>query len=709
MRLRIISLLVSYSLSTHISADTLLTNDTYEIDPISITSERLQTAGLVSAMTLHQLNQEQLKTINPRNLPEALINIPGVHIQKTANGQGSPFIRGFTGYRTLAMIDGVRYNNSVYRDGPNEYFSLIDSNSIENIELFSGPASAVYGSDAIGGTLNITTKSADLFSHPEGEFFSHGNQQFRYASAENSFISRSELELGQGQKWGVKAGYSHKNFGDVDAADLGELDKTGYDESAFDIRFDYVLNAQWDLTMVHQQLTQNDVWRTHSTIFSESFAGTEVGTDLRRLKDQQRQLNYLKLRGYEINNVIDHATVTLSHQQWQEDGDRIRSSGKRIDDFFDSNMYGIDLQLESHFKEINLTYGFDYYQDNVDSGRIDFNADGSIDEVRIQGPIGDDARFNILGAYIQAQFDATEHLKVNLSSRYSYVDADIGRYEDPTSNQAASFKNNWDNVSSAIRVSYALDDKRQKSIWSGISQSFRAPNIADLTRFGGSRSTETEVAATQLDPEKFLTYEIGFNYKNLQHTFQFNSTYYYTDIQNFIASTPTGNIVDGLIEVSKQNSAHGHIHGIELDMQYMWNNNWSANANITWLEGQLTRADTTSDSTEITEHFSRIMPLTAHAGIKWQSNNKDSWVGANVTFVAKQDKLSEGDKQDTQRIPPGGTPSYQLLNIYSGWKLNPHTTVTLSLNNVFDEAYRSHGSGSNEPGRSLLLGSSFSF
>lgn len=679
-----------------------------EIEAMSVVAPRLQSAGLVSSMSIQQIDAQQLLEQKPRNLPEALNKTPGVLVQKTANGQGSPFIRGFTGYRTLAMIDGIRYNNSVYRDGPNEYFSLIDISSIDNIELISGPASAVYGSDAIGGTLNLSTKSSAFLSETQDEYFQHGSQSIRYASAENSFISRTEYEFGEGQNWGVIAGYSHKNFGDVEAADLGTLEKTGYDESAFDIRFDYVINDRWDLTLVHQQLEQDDVWRTHSTIYSKSFSGSEVGSDLRRLKDQQRQLNYLKLSGYDINSAIDVATLTLSHQQWQEDGDRVRSSGKRIDDSFDSNMYGIDLQLESNFNNIAFTYGIDYYQDNVDSSRTDFNADGSIDEIRIQGPIGDDAQFGVFGAYLQTQFDASDNLSINISSRYSHVDADIGRYEDPDTNMAASFQNHWDNVSSAIRASYALNDDNTKSVWAGISQSFRAPNIADLSRFGGSRSNETEVAATELDSEKFLTYETGFKL-NFNNKLNLSGTYYYTDIKNFIASTPTGNIVGGLTEVSKENSASGHIHGIELDMGYLWNKNWSSHADITWLEGSLTRADTTSSNNEITEHFSRIMPLTAHLGIKWQSDDKQKWLGADLTLAAKQDKLSEGDKEDTQRIPPGGTPSYQLLNIYSGWQANKNLLLTLQLNNVFDEAYRSHGSGSNEPGRSLIIGSTFSF
>jgi len=673
----------------------------------SIIAPRVEETTVEKANTIYQIDQFELEQKLPRNLPEALINTPGVMVQKTANGQGSLFVRGFTGYRTLTLIDGIRYNNSVYRDGPNEYFSLIDINSIQSIALFNGPASALYGSDAIGGTLNLQTRSSNLYNAKKNEFFIHGSDQIRYSTAENSLLNRANIEFGEADSWGVIAGYTTNNFGNIEADKLGKLPYTAYDESAFDVRLDIVLNAQWDFTLAHQNLEQDDVWRTHSTLYSKPFQGTEVGTDLRRLKDQQRQLNYMKFGGYDLNLLLDAATITLSHQQWQEDGERTKANNNRIDDFFESNMYGVDLQLDSSYKQVNVTYGVDYYIDYVDSGRIDYLADGTIDEVRIQGPIGDDAEYGIFGAYVQAKFDLSSRLSMGLSNRYSYVTAKIGRFEDPNTKMAAEYSASWRNISSAVKASYLLSNDGSKSIWAGLSQSFRAPNIADISRYGKSRSSETEVAALDLAPENFLTYETGF--KLAFSSVQFNASYYYTDIKDYITSTPTANIVEGLIEVSKQNSAEGYIHGVEADIHFEWSKNLDTSANFTWLEGYLTRGSTVGSDSSITEPFSRIMPMTARVGLEYKSTNKSWWMGSNLTLAAKANRLSEGDKADTQRIPPGGTPAYQLLNFYSGWQANKNLLLTLQLNNLLDQSYRSHGSGSNEPGRNLIMGAKFSF
>jgi len=337
----------------------LVVDDASDEDVVVVGDDLLETTYVVSGTrsesdwfsvpaTVSVIEESTLEERQVRNLTEALERIPGVMVQKTANGQGSPYLRGFTGYRTLAMIDGVRYNNSVYRDGPSEYFSLIDVHAIESIELIQGPGSVLYGSDAIGGTLYLKTESADFEIEPEGESFHHITNAYRWHSAEQSHQERLEYQTGIGGKWGLHLGGTVKHFGDVKAAEGGEQKATGYDEWAYDIRFDAALSDQWTLTAAHQMLNQDDVWRTHSTIYGVSFAGSEIGSDKIRLKDQRRSLTYAKLRGENLEGFADTVTLTGSFQQWREDGLRLRGNGRRAIENFDSKMYGIDLCTPSN-------------------------------------------------------------------------------------------------------------------------------------------------------------------------------------------------------------------------------------------------------------------------------------------------------------------------------------------------------------------------
>lgn len=651
------------------------------------------------------LGPQQLQRQLPRNLPEALVNVPGVMVQKTSNGQGSPFIRGFTGYRTLALVDGVRYNNSVYRDGPSEYFSLIDSQSLQQIELLRGPVSTLYGSDAIGGALNLHTQAPSYLERENAQAYLDGVASARFSSAENSTVARAEIDTGVGDDWGLLAGYSWKDFGSVDAAELGEQPKTGYAEQAWDLRFDKTLTDHWAFNYVHQALEQDDVWRTHSTIYAISFAGTEVGSDVRRLKDQARQLDYLKLSGQELGELgtaIDQIDLTLSRQHWREDGERIKGSGKGIEDWFDSTMWGLDLQLQSQLDGLSLIYGFDLYRDAVDTGRVDFNADGSVDGVRIQGPVGDDSEFTQAGIYLQADMDVSERARLSLGARYNFVSAAVGHFEDPATGESASYSDDWNRWVSSARISFDVTDSSM--LWAGVSESFRAPNIADISRYGGSRSNELEVAATGLAPEKFLTYELGL--KQQWQALQLNGSVFYTDMDDYIASTPTGRIVDGQIEVSKQNAASGYIRGFEVSVDlalgYALAGDWSSFWNFTYLDSELTSVLDTSTGVEVSEPTSRLMPPTVHAGVEWQGSHM--WAQLDVTHANKADRLSSADKADTQRIPPGGTPRYTLMNLRVGWDLDDQLTLILGVNNLLDEAYRSHGSGSNEPGVGVELG-----
>ena len=93
----------------------------YELDEVIATPTRAARSNFNTPSMIGVVGEERMVERGTRTVPQALRDVPGVWVQETAIGQGSPFIRGFTGQQTLLMIDGIRMNNSVFRPGPNQY------------------------------------------------------------------------------------------------------------------------------------------------------------------------------------------------------------------------------------------------------------------------------------------------------------------------------------------------------------------------------------------------------------------------------------------------------------------------------------------------------------------------------------------------------------------------------------------------------------
>lgn len=693
-----------------------------DLDALTITATREERQISDLPYAAHVARTSNLEASMPRNLPEALGNFPGIMTQKTANGHGSPFLRGFTGYRSLVLVDGIRYNNSVYRDGPNEYFSLIDMYSVDAAEVLLGPASALYGSDAIGGVLNLLTKETPMGFMEKGVRFSSGSFYNRYSTAESSSVSHLEWETGEGGNWGFRIGTSYKDFGNLKAAKLGTHPNTGYDEWSYDTRFDTRLSEEMLLTIVWQSLYQDDVWRTHSTTSGISFKGTTTGTDLVRLKDQSRSLGYIKLRSSASSSFANQGwTFTLSRQSWGEEELRVRSSGtpdfnptRRQISEMDSTMWGLDFQMASAVGRWNLIYGADYYEDLVDTSRVDTSwveGEWVNPRVRIQGGVGDDSSYSLFGAYVQAEGLIIGNTRLTLGTRYSKTDVSIGKYDDPLLGES-SFADSWDAVVFNLRLQKYLSEDESLSGFAGISQSFRAPNVADLTRFGKSSSSEQDTAATNLSPERFLSIETGLR-KTTART-SFSVVAHYTFVNDFITSTPTGESfidIDGttVYYVTKRNSAKGEIYGIEIAIDQELGHGFSYFGNATWLHGNLDVFLDTSSLIPVREPMSRIQPLTVNLGVRWDSSDKQFWLSASGRASAKADRLSSRDMADSDRIPAGGTSGYILLGVRGGWRIKDSITLQLGLENLLNEAYRVHGSGTNEPGFGANLGLKLDF
>lgn len=634
----------------------------------------------------------QLRQLS-RTTPEALKDLPSVMIQKTANGQGSPFIRGLTGYHTLFLVDGIRLNNSTFRSGPNQYWSTIDSYAIDRLEVVKGPASVQYGSDAVGGVAQAVSADPFALAGADGLF---GRATARYASAERSVMGRIEGAVASGD-FAARAGVSLKDFGDIESGgDAGKLPKTGYDEWAGDVGVALRLNDHWRLDAVHQQLEQDDVWRTHSTSFAKSYSGSKVGSDLARVLDQERRLTYARLSGSNLPGALRDASATAS---WHEQGEtEFRQRKDTTQQFQGTDVDTLGLQSQASLDAAGtvLTLGVDYYHDEVDSFSRRQKEAGGAFKNGIQGPVADDSSADSLGLFLQDEFALTGSLRAVAGARYTWTRVEAGRFENPATKKADSFTDEWDNVSLMGRLIGDLTPGA--TAFAGVAQGFRAPNLSDLTRFDVARSGEVEIPTTGLDPEDFLTYEAGV--RGHGGALRGEAAYFYTDIHDLIQRTPTGaSNADGAL-VSKTNSGEGYVQGVELALEADVGKAVTLRGDVTWMEGELD-AYATSDRVLTTEPLSRVMPVTAHLGARWQATDK-VWLEGLVTIAAEQDKLSAGDKADTERIPPGGSPGYEIFTVRGGVELAKNLSLTLAVENISDEEYRVHGSGVNEPGRNFV-------
>jgi len=103
------------------------------------------------------------------------------------------------------------------------------------------------------------------------------------------------------------------------------------------------------------------------------------------------------------------------------------------------------------------------------------------------------------------------------------------------------------------------------------------------------------------------------------------------------------------------------------------------------------------------------MPTNGHVGIRQNLKNHRAWVEGLVILFSDGDKLNPRDQSDTQRIPPGGTPGYELFTLRGGYWVKDNILLTAAVENIFDEDYRAHGSGQNEPGRNFVFGAEVHF
>ena len=629
------------------------------------------------------IDQQLLLEKSPTDIGQALEQTVGVMVQRTGRGQSSPFVRGLTGPQVLIMVDGIRMTNATFRAGPNQYFNLIDPNMVERIEVIRGPGSVLYGGDAIGGVINIVTKEARFSTYD----FNTGGTIQRFSTYDLGYSGRVDVEGSVGSmSYFGGGGYGNYNNLDIGGTpdapagfDPGRQPATSWGYYSADLKLNWRIDECAEIVWGLQRYAANDVFRTDRfPADRESVFGPQI-----------RELYYMRLNAISYGGLADTYQITGSFSNFDETReDRDFRTGRNPDLVsrrgFTDEQFGLNIALGKDLGYAGwLSYGFDWYHDEINSTRVDTDYAVMPPTVDVlPGEIPNDSFYSRYGAYLQWDVWLTDRLLASSGVRFEHVTAGATVTAGGTTGHIDPEFSGW---VGQIGLTYELTD--QLHLVGSINQGFRAPNIDDLATINGNVFVGTDLPNPNLDPELATCYEVGVKYNSDRAWCQ--TFVYWTDIDDYIVRG-----APNTMNLLERTNAAAYINGVEFSGEYLLTDTWSVYGNFWYTYGQ----DTVND-----EPLSRIPPMQGILGVRKRWNCGNNWFDVYTWMVDKQDRLAPRDISDTNRIPVGGTPGYVTLNFRYGHMISDRQRLSVNFENVFDEQYRVHGSGSDGPGIGATL------
>ena len=166
---------------------------TYFLKGTVVTANRYEQRPFEVSQPITLFSPEDIRGLSPAIVPDLFRNVPGVEINDAGPFRTRPVIRGVFGNRVLVLVDGERLNNTRQSSPAGAQLSLVDIGQVERVETLYGPGAVLYGSDALGGVINIITKSPITESAPES-FKPRGSAEVRYSTVDEQ--KKGRLELG---------------------------------------------------------------------------------------------------------------------------------------------------------------------------------------------------------------------------------------------------------------------------------------------------------------------------------------------------------------------------------------------------------------------------------------------------------------------------------------------------------------------------------
>lgn len=655
-------------------------------DTVVITASRTSQELLDTNSSISVVDTKELKNFANDSVPELLRSETGVRLTSDGTpGTKRVTIRGESALRTLLMVDGQRIDEQKTKSGAP---MLINPYFIDRIEVVKGPASVLYGSDAMGGIVNVITKQAS-----EDPFKFEGGANF--LSSNNSFSEYVNL-TGTLDRFKYAIGAFNTNAGDIVLSDREHLDNTSYDAHGFNGDFSYDILD--NLTLGYRGEYYDSNAETSTTV------GGTYSAFRGEIPKWDRQKHSLYLKATDINDVIAAFDASVYYQKTTKDFISTPYRGILVDVANEQESVGGNLQLELSLSDtFYLVTGYDGRLEKM-SSYSDTNLNMIHPTVSVTGSIINDdqgyeqeshALYAMLSTYL------TDELTLNTGVRYNYIDNKAGSSLLKMSLAAngqpmppMQFPSNYDDeshsklVGSAGLVYRPFDNGAFRINW---SQGFRAPTIQELYLVTATGALQE--GNPNLKPEESDNFEVGFRWDDGQLFADYAMFYTLTD--NYIE---TKEIKASPIPFFReyytyQNIAEVKSYGAELSLAYLIDNTYEPYANLTYMIREYEIDGMSSKNTGTPRFF-------GNAGLRFHGDMFELDGYLNFATKSKDDGLS-----GSSYFPGMDYSGYVTANISVSTKVGPEDQFTLygSIENIFDEQYQTNQL-IEEPGRFISIG-----
>lgn len=659
-----------------------------------------------------------------------LLGLSGeIFIQKSQQAGGSPMIRGFSTNRLLYSVDGVRMNTAIFRAGNIQNVISLDAFATEKTEVFFGPGSIVYGSDAIGGVMSFQTIVPHFSSDSSSIVMSNGT--LRYSSANGERTVNASISYGK-KNWAGYTGITHSSFGNLRMGKLGndqyrryffvarinEKDSvvanpdpliqqpSGYNQTNLTQKLRFRPHQDWELNYGFHYSATSDYSRYDRLIETQSnglprFAVWNYGPQI-------WMMNLLSIQHKKRNWWYDQMIIRTAYQFFEEsridrglNAFRLRTNLEKV------NAYSFNADFEKKINRHDLFYGIEFVKNKVSSF-------GTGSDIRNGAPVPVPDRYptsnwNSYAAFANYQHFINDQLLIQGGFRLnSYqLEADFSKlllfYPFPFSTAQLN------NRAITYSIGGVYKPKKDLTLKFNWSKGFRAPNVDDMGKLFDFVSGEVVVPNPYLGAEIANNFEIGI-IKIFGTVAKLDMNLFYTRLQNALVRRPFAfNGSDSILfngTMSRvyaiQNASYSRIAGVQAGVEFIFSPEFSLLTRYNFQSGQ-----EEMPNGEISQ-ARHAAPGFGMSKFTFRKRNITLQLSAMYSGEVSFEQLNAEERVKTAIYAKDAagnpySPSWYTLNFSMNWKCREWAKIGAGVENITDQSYRPYSSGIAGGGRNFYI------